>query len=235
MYNNKCYEETAVLETGKLICDSEYVLKDKKCIKEEVIAAEPNYICQTGELHKLGDFFPEGDVNHEEVYCVDKTNAKAPTLRCLTHNHTMINGKCANGPKPTINGGCIEGDYLVNGGCYDIDNEDQWVCPDGRIYEKSKGTYVELCPDTFKYTKPTTNGYKCNEGFKLKDNKCVRTEKIDPHHERYCPDGYSLINNDKCINYSNIANKQDGYVCPKDTMKLRGNKCIDYEMIEAKK
>lgn len=233
-YNNKCYEEVGILESDKLICNDDFTLKDDKCIREEVVDAEPKYSCSKGELKTKRELFMTGDAE-DSYYCVDKTNAKAPTLRCLTHNHTMINGKCANGPKPTINGGCIEGDYLVNGGCYDIDNEDQWVCPDGNIYEKSKGTYVELCPDTMTYTKPTITGYSCQKDFKLKDNKCVREEKVDAFHERYCKSGYDLVDNDKCINYSNTASKEKGYICTGPDSRLRGNVCVSYKLVDAKK
>ena len=86
----------------------------------------------------------------------------------------MIGGKCANGPAPLINGGCPNGDTVINGGCYTIDDEDQWVCPNGSIYEKSKGTYVDLCPDTFTYREPEIKGYSCNEEFKFVDNKCKK-------------------------------------------------------------
>ena len=232
-YEGNCYEEVPSQESGVLSCVEDFSLKDGNCVRNVYEDAEAEYSCSKGELVKKGDLFMIGISDAEKMVCVDKSNAKPPTLRCLTHNHTMIDGKCANGPKPTINGGCEPGDYLVNGGCYDIDNEDQWVCPSGNIYEKSKGTYVDLCPDTFTFIDPILKGYTCSDDFKLVDNKCVKEEYREVTRERACPSGYNLVNNDRCINTNKVVSKQNGYYC-NDNARLVGDKCVIYEEIEAK-
>lgn len=229
-----CYLETPIEETSKLVCRDEFTLENKKCVRTLEVEVNVEYSCSVGELGKKGDYFMVGVDNAEKYYCIDKSNAQPPTQRCLTINHTMVDGECADGPKPTINGGCEPGDYLINGGCYTKDNKDQWVCPSGNIYEKSKGTYVELCPDTFIFREPEIKGYSCNEGFKLVDNKCIREEKEDPQHERVCPTGYSLVPYERCVDYSKTANKEEGFVC-EDNTRLKGNSCVTYEDIDALK
>ena len=144
----------------------------------------------------------------------------------------MINGKCADGPKPTINGKCEAGDYLVNGGCYTMDKGDQWVCPNGDIYEKSKGTYTELCPDTFKYT-AATGSYSCEQDYTLKGNKCVKEIEENARPKRTCISGYTLIDGDRCIDYTDTKEFIDGYYCDSHNSKLKDNQCIIIETIEA--
>ena len=129
-YNGKCYEETQSIELEDYECDDrEKTLVGNKCIFKEYIEAIPNFTCEKGDLIKRGEakyrtFRDSGD--REQYVCEDKSNAKTPTLRCLLNSgHIMINGKCYNGPAPTINGGCPNGDTLRNGKCYSKDNEDQ--------------------------------------------------------------------------------------------------------------
>ena len=234
-YNNICYLVKDSIETDNLTCDDDFDLINKKCRKVETTDKEAIYSCEKGELIKKGDLNPVGDSDNDKYYCVDKSTGKAPVQRCLTINHTMIDGKCADGPKPTINGGCETGDYLVNGGCYTMDNEDQWVCPNGNIYEKSKGTFVDLCPDTFTYLEPSVKGYKCRDDYKLKDNVCVKEEVRDAYYERTCSNGYELIDHDKCIDYSKTIQKEKGYTCKEENTELKGDTCIIYEITEAKK
>ena len=168
-----------------------------------------------------------------DYVCVDKENLSKPKLRCLTINHIMIGGECYVGPAPTINGGCPNGDKLVGGGCYSKDDGDQWVCPNGSIYEKSKETVPTYCAT--KYTSAKVSEYKCeNSNAVLKDNKCVITEKEDPQNERTCPNGYNLVENSKCINYNKTTSKENGYICEKENTRLENDECITYEMIKAK-
>ena len=229
-----CYLEGPIEETNKLVCLDEYTLVNNKCVRMLEEDAKVEYTCSIGKLGKKGDFYTTGIDNADKYYCVDKSNAQAPILRCLTNpGHVMIGGKCANGPAPLINGGCPNGDTVINGGCYTIDDEDQWVCPNGSIYEKSKGTYVDLCPDTFTYREPEIKGYSCNEGFKLIDNKCIKEEKEDAQHERVCSSGYTLVLNDRCVNYSKTTTKEEGLVCSGNNVRLKGSNCITYKDVDA--
>ncbi|MBQ6477035.1 MAG: hypothetical protein IJI43_01180 [Bacilli bacterium] len=128
---------------------------------------------------------------------------------------------------------CPNGDSLIGGGCYSIDDGDQWVCPNGSIYEKSKDTMVELCPDTFTYTIAKGN-YSCSEDYTLSGNRCIKKVIEDAFKKHTCPSGYSKLDNGRCINYNKTTDFVDGYVCDKENTRIRGNKCIVLEIIEAK-
>ncbi len=232
-YKGKCYQEVPFEETDKLVCNNGFNLEGEECVREETINAEAQYHCDKGELMRKGDVYVIGSKDNDKMYCVDKSTGKKPTLRCLLNSgHIMINGKCYNGPAPTINGGCPNGDTLRGGWCYSLDNEDQWQCPNGFIYEKSKGTYVELCPDTFTYIEPTITGYKCPDGYTLNDKKCIKRETEKAQKERVCPDGYKMIEFDRCIN-DKTADKVSGYYCTGEG-RLENNVCVVYESIPAK-
>ena len=235
-FEDRCYEETGSLNSEDY-CEEGDELKDGNCIGTIKEKAEIKYDCSKGELIKKGDINPIGSPDNDKYYCVDKSTGKPPVLRCLKNSgHIMIDGRCYNGPAPTINGGCPGSDKLVNGSCYSLDDEDQWECPDGNIYEKSKDTYIELCPDTFTYTEPTVLGYTCDGANKtLVGDECVY-EEIKPVLQKVtCPKGYDTNNQNRCINYNVIKDKENGLVCEQENSRLKGNQCIIYEIIDAKR
>lgn len=237
-YSNKCYEEGRIIELEELICNEDRTLKGNKCVRKEHIEAKANFTCDKGDLikrefAKYRKFRDTGD--GQQYVCEDKSNAKAPVLRCLYNKgHIMINGKCYNGPAPVINGGCPNGDTLRNGWCYSKDNEDQWQCPDGDIYEKSKGTYEPLCPDTFTYT-IAKGYYSCEEGYTLEGRECTREVEEDARHKQTCPTKYTLVDPGRCINYNKTSEYIDGYYCDKENTRVEGNQCVYLEIVDAKK
>ncbi|MBO4245345.1 MAG: hypothetical protein J5892_01240 [Bacilli bacterium] len=227
-----CYAEIDSKESDELSCPGGFTLKDNKCISTNDMEANPEYACSKGELVTDPVGLKRGI---KTPVCVDKSTGKKPTLRCLLNpGHIMINGKCYNGPAPVINGGCPNGDTLRNGGCYSKDDEDQWQCPSGDIYEKSKGTYVELCPDTLTYITPTITGYTCPEGYTVKDKKCVHEDIVDPYHLRDCISGYTLTDSNRCVNYNKTVPKTEGLVCNNEDARVKNNMCVIYDVIEAK-
>ena len=232
-----CYEETSVIDTNELLCNEGLRLENDKCVTtEETNAIPTKYSCTKGELVKASDYGirPE-EVNNAEYVCIDKSSGKAPVLRCLYNpGHIMIDGKCYNGPAPLINGGCPGADKAINGGCYSLDDEDQWQCPNGGIYHKSRGGVPILCPDTLKVYKATATEYRCEGDFILRGNKCILERVEDPRHNRICPTGYIKTEDDRCINYKKTANKEDGFICTGENARLRGKMCIIYEQEEAK-
>lgn len=236
LYNGACYEEVSNIETNEYECPGDRKLNGTECSFVEHIEAAANFKCEAGELIKreMASYKKYRDSgNPDEYVCEDRSNAKAPTLRCLLNSgHKIINGNCYNGPAPLINGGCPNGDIPVNGWCYSKDDGDQWQCPDGSIYEKSKGTYTELCPDTFKYTKATGN-YSCPEGYTLNKNECTITKYEAANKKMVCPTGYTKLENGRCINKNNSKPMIDGNVCEKENARLENNKCIIYDIIEA--
>ena len=231
-YEGICYEEVPSDETNKLTCREEFSLEGNNCVRKAIVEAEGDYTCTSGELVTNPEGLKRGI---DPPVCVDYSKAEKPKLRCLYNpGHIMIDGKCYNGPAPLINGGCPGADKPINGGCYSLDDEDQWQCSDGNIYEKSKGTYVEYCPETLIYTNPTITNYHCRDGFSLEGTKCVKNEIEPAEHERTCKSGYTLVNHDRCINKNKTASKETGYICDMPDSRLKGNTCILYERIEAK-
>lgn len=230
-YNGTCYEDAPIKEKDNYVCDEYHTLQGNKCYMKEVGEKHPIYKCEKGEPPKEGEILKRGVSNN---ICVDRTNAKAPTLRCMIGPHIVMGGRCYVGPAPVINGGCPNGDKLVNGGCYSLDPEDQWQCPDGNIYMRSKGENIELCPDTYTYIEPSITGYTCDEGFTLVNNECIREELIEARHERYCDSGYSIIEDSKCINFNNKTSKQNGYYCENDRYVVEGNMCVLTDVVPAK-
>ena len=236
-YKGICYQLGGFKFTGEYKCTDDRELSGNECIKKIVSNAVPQYSCSSGELMKKGDVNPIGSADNDTLYCIDKSTGKPPTLRCLNNSgHIMVGGKCYNGPAPTINGGCPNGDLLRNGKCYSMDDEDQWECPDGAIYQVSKGGVPKLCPDTLTYSKPTINGYHCDDDRATLDNgKCTFVDKVPAEKIYACSDeGFTLVSNDKCLNYNNTLPKENGFVCEGENTRLKGNQCITYEMIEAK-
>ena len=234
-YEGKCYEDTMVIDKDEWRCNEPLKYDGEKCTYTEVIDVKPQYECEIGELHKKGDLFLIGGIkNAEKYYCVDKSTGKKPTMRCLNNkNHIMINGKCYNGPAPVINGGCPNGDVKRNGGCYSLDNEDQWECPDGNIYMRSRETVPELCPDTFTYRAPKIVGYSCPDGYNQDNKKCTLTRNEEAFREKDCPSGYTLVEDRMCLNKNKTTKKISGYYCEEERAALVDTECIIYDEKEA--
>lgn len=235
-YEGKCYQDAMILDKDEWKCNEPLKYDGEKCTYTEVIDPVVQYECEVGELYKKGDLFSIGGIkNAEKYYCVDKSTGKKPVMRCLNNkNHIIIDGKCYNGPAPLINGGCPGADVKRNGGCYSLDDEDQWECPDGGIYMKSKETIPELCPDTFTYREPKIVGYSCPEGYTEENKKCVLTRNEDAFREKYCPSGYTLIEDRMCLNKNKTTDKISGYYCEEENAGLFDNECIIFEEMEAK-
>ena len=220
-----CYKEGKSIDTGNLKCRDGYTLKGEEFVRLVSENPIPNKVtCTKGtrkaklEMGLTGSKASDAD----EIVCVDLSSAKAPTQRCLTINHIMIGGECADGPKPTI-----------NGGCYTKDNKNQWICPNGAIYHRSQNSVPKYCPETIKYYNPVVKSYKCNNGYELKNNKCVREEKEGPERERKCESGYEL-KNDRCVNTKDSTNYINGYYCDDKEERVVDKECIIYERIEVK-
>ncbi len=259
---DKCFKQIEVKETSMgSICPNEYqdvdgtcykvyqlydkegcldgqILKNGKCTGTKTVDALIKYTCSTGELIKRGNvpdrtFRDSGDP--EQMICMDKSTASKPTQRCLLNSgHIMIGGECYNGPAPLINGGCPGEDVVVNGWCYSKDDGDQWQCPDGNIYEYSKDTYVDYCPDTFTYTFASSTLY-CETGYELQGDKCVTDKSTKPEMIRYCKNGYTLFEDRICLDYNDSTSYVDGEVCDYPDSRLENGKCIIFDIKDALK
>ena len=238
IYNNKCYETTSVIDTDEYYCDSEFKLKGDECSRMVYMDATSKYNCSKGEAKtklELGLTGPnDGDAN--EVVCVDLSKATHPVSPCELPasdptERKMIGGKCYWHRAPVISTGC-PGKIKVGGECWD-DASNVLICAgyrDGKRY-KSRSEY---CEHSIKYLKPNITEYKCDEpDYKLNGNKCEKEETFKAPHVRVCADGYTLIEEARCVNMNKTTNKVEGLVCEGDA-RLKGDKCITYEVVDAK-
>ena len=233
--NGKCYEETN--SNDEEYCEGNGVLKDGKCIGTVSQNAQPIYSCSTGELQKKGDMGftakEAGDAN--DLICIDLSNATHPVSPCDTNDGTeyiVYGGKCYWHKAPVIESGC-PGKIQIGGFCWD-DASNIYICEgfrDGERYSSPNG----FCPGTTKYTLPNITGYKCeDEDAVLNGTKCTKEEIKPVFHKTSCPKGFTMNNENKCINYNNSVSMENGLVCENENSRLEGNMCVIYEVIEAK-
>ncbi len=233
-YEGKCYADVGIIESDELVCNGDLKLNDEGvCIGVMQIPAIPNFTCSVGSLIKrseisVRDIREAGDA--DEYLCEDRSNASYPTERCYLQEHAIINGKCAMGPKPLLPTptGCEGHDINYNGGCYDPAPSEPYVCPNGERRDDAS----ELCQDTFKYTKASGN-YSCYTGYTLNGTKCEKEVTEPPHHKPICKDGYTLVDNGRCIDKTKVTEHIDGNVCTSENERLEDGMCVTYEYIEA--
>ena len=235
-YDGKCYEEAPIEETNTFVCHDDFYLEEDKCVRIETINAEASrFACSQGEAKtkvSLGlTDQTNGDAN--DIVCVDYSEATHPVSPCELNDgteYTMSGGKCYWHRAPVIASGC-PGKIQIGDFCWD-DASNIYICAgyrDGKQYSNRN----EYCENSVKYFEPIVSEYKCPNGYTLSGNQCVKEEKQEAMHERKCPNEYTLVNNDRCINYNKMANKENGLVCEGDNSRLKGNMCIIYEVVHA--
>lgn len=223
-YNGKCYEEVQAIETSNYICHDDFKLVNDKCVLEDINDAMGN--CDSGSY----------DVS--SGYCINKEYVGDATEFCRLTPETdlLIDHKCY-GPKPTINGGCLYGDKLINGSCVDMNSyyKSDWKCPNGDFLTNPDGTLMNgdiKCYNEIK-TKPTS--YYCEGDGKLNGTKCEFNVIEDALKEYICPSGYTPIDDGRrCLDFNKTINTETGYYCEGENSRLEGQTCIIYDMVEAK-
>ena len=221
-YNGKCYEEKPYNEGTNLICNEDFDLVNGTCIKK--ITDKPTGVCNDGNYDGVKD------VCHENVYIGDAYEY------CRDPGRTLYDHKCL-ATKPTINGGCLNGDMLYSGKCVNTRNDyyaSEWMCPNGKTNSTDTGELIfqdNKCYEE-KAVKPTT--YECNSGFSLEGDICVREETQEARKERICPSGFTMVPYDRCINMNNVKDYESGFVCEEENSRPEGNMCVIYEVVEAK-
>ena len=94
-------------------------------------------------------------------------------------------------------------------------------------------TLVNKSVNELKETKET--GKYCDTGFFLEADWCYKEiDKVPASNGMVCPGGYNNVDNDRCINFSKMTNKQSGLVCDGLDWRLKGNMCIIYEIVPVK-
>ena len=237
-YDGKCYEEMGSKETDKLLCRDEFNLEGDECIRRiSVFANVSSYTCSTGEVRTKAEVgkAPYGSGDANDPVCVDPSSKTHPVTPCQLPasdptERLSAGGKCYWHRAPVIAEGC-PGKVQVDGFCWD-EAVNVYLCPNGNnSNQRDKDDY---CYTVLNNVNPIPSGYKCDDGMTLDGNRCVKEEREQATHERTCPSGYTLVNNDRCINYNNTAKKENGLVCSYENSKLKNNMCIIYEKVGAK-
>ena len=227
-YQGKCYQQGRSHEKkDSFICPEDFTkTNDGKCKKNEEEAAIG--VCPDG-----------GEYHHEEDTCYVKTyiGDAIEFCRITTESDMLIDHKCY-GPKPMINGGCLNGDSIVNGWCIDYGSyySSDWKCPDGHFISNPDGEVPDgdyKCYD-IQHVSPTS--YKCNhKDQKLEGHKCLREVIENAEAEVYCDEGEFLIDGSRCINMSKEVEFVPGKICDMPNSRLDGDVCVLYEVVDAKK
>ena len=166
-----------------------------------------------------------------------------PTESCTT-TPGKTTYSCPSGYKEEGSGSSLK--------CYK--NVTTYSCPSGYISEGSgsnlkcytvKKTYS--CPKEanvkvgsgsslkcYKVVDGTISYYCKDSSYTLNGTKCTKEEIKPVFHKASCPKGFTMNNENKCINYNNSVSMENGLVCENENSRLEGNMCVIYEMIEAK-
>ena len=221
-YNGICYERVEGTITDNLKCSSEEaVLEGKTCVDTRINDAVAN--CEGDYDFGLDKCVKNTYVGEAEEYC-----------RITPGEDLLYNHRCL-GRKPTINGGCLGSDVVIDGWCYDTSAtsgyEPDWKCEyNGEMWllgpDEGNKCYIKEYSDV--------PSYSCEDGSKLEGKKCITVNKELAYNERICPDGYTKIGMDICIDLNKTANKESGLVCDYPDSKIIDNTCVIYDAIDAK-
>ena len=233
-----CYEDVPGEETGNLYCPSEFTMDGVRCVRTITREAIPSkFKCNQGEPKTRAEMQLTGEDAEDANYivCIDTSNATHPVTPCELPaddptERAFIGGKCYWHRAPVIESGC-PGKIQVDGFCWD-DASNVLICAgyrDGDQYSSRS----EYCVHSIKYIDPVVTEYKCEDGYELKGNKCVREEDMDAMQEKICPAGYTLVDSGRCLNFKKSVDKEQGLVCNQDYSKLQGNTCIIYDVVDA--
>ena len=219
-YNGKCYKEVRIVETGNIYCASDFTLEGKKCIRDSEMDAQP--VCPNNEM--------------QDNKCVEKEFIGDATEYCRDPGRTLYQHKCL-ATKPTINGGCLGSDFVLNGKCVNpIDDyyASEWMCPDGQTNSRPDGSLLNSDNKCYNTKLVEPKEYKCeDEAFTLKDKKCYRRDTQEPFKEYKCENGATLIDNNRCYVMTDVKEKESGKVCKSETARFENDTCNVYEIIEA--
>ena len=220
-YNGICYERVEGTITDNLKCREGSTLEGNICVDKRINDAVAN--CEEAYDFGLDKCVKKTYVGEAEEYC-----------RITPGEDLLYNHRCL-GRKPTINGGCLGADVVIGGWCYDTSAtsgyEPDWKCEyNGEMWllgpDEGNKCYIKEYSDV--------PSYSCEDGSKLEGNKCITVNKELAYNERICPDGYTKVNMDICINLNKTANKESGLVCDYPDSKIIDNTCVIYDAIDAK-
>lgn len=220
--NGTCYRSGNFIEVDEDTCYDGFVLSEGKCVRTSTYKAEG--ICESGEY------------NSNEDACRTLIYAGDAYEFCRDPGRTLYDHKCL-ATKPTINGGCLNGDMLYKGKCVNTRNDyyaAEWKCKDGRVISNADGSLLYEDHKCYNEGKVKPTSYKCHDDYILDGKTCVLTETHPVEKVRKCETGYIIDRYGNCINLKDKKPFVDGNVCEKPNTKLINDECVIYDITPAK-
>lgn len=221
-YNGTCYEESPSYRGEKDVCKEGFKLVDDKCIKEDIVESVPN--CG------------ENEYNSDRDKCIEMVYVEDAIEFCRDPNRYLYDNRCL-ATKPTINGGCLGSDAPMDGMCVNLIDDyymSEWKCSNGEVLSNADGSLKYGDTKCYEKTYVDVKKRECPKDYKLKGTKCYLKNTEKPQKERVCDGGLTKVDNDRCINLNKTIEKVDGYICNDRDSRLENNKCVIYEIKEAK-
>ena len=216
-YNNKCYKEGKSFEGDKLTCRNNYQLINNECV--EIQEYDAHAVCESNE--------------YQDGYCIKKKYVADAYEFCRDPGRTLYDHKCL-ATKPSINGGCLNGDMYLNGKCVNTRDDyylAEWKCPNGEVKSNADGSLKDNDTKCYENEKVKVTSYQCENNDILIGDKCQIKNIEKPQKERICKNGFTKLENEICINLADIKEKVEGYYCEINN-RLEGNMCVVYERKE---
>ena len=206
-------------------CPSGYSLNGTKCERmvSKTETKTATQTCPTGYSLQNGKCIKE----------VTTTDTKTATATC-PEGYTIKNGKCT---KTTITTDTVNAEAVYSTKKQTIKTEcEKPECTTKTVFSCENGicgnypqTSCEMVKTTCEVQKDVRyiSGYKCPDGYTLKDGKCSKEIKTtDTKNITYvCPSGYTLSGTTCTKTTKTIDSKSVTYTCPKD-FSLSGTKCV---------
>ena len=227
----KCKVKTEEHEaTVEATCKENYELIEGICILKEITEPISDYSCE-GDLTLEGTTCNGKDVKNPTYSCeigtlsvkkcIKKTLVGDAAVSCETYPDPKIyrNGNCYLG-LPLTGEGCEAGDTLEDGWCYNFNNPKvpSYTCAVGKLDNKKCYEVLEMDAEA-----------KCDEGYNLENDKCIKEIKgVEAKETLLCDTDYKL-EEDKCTKITNREAPVDASVCKEEGFVLEGDKCVKYE------
>ena len=215
-----CYEETPSIVGEQEICRENMTKVGNDCVEVTSYLAEA--VCHDNEEFRDNHCIGQKYIGDAYEYCRDP-------------GRTLYEHKCL-ATKPTINGGCLGQDIIVNGNCVNIIDDyylSEWMCPNNKTNSNPDGSLIFEDNKCYEEEYHEVKEYKCHDNDKLNGNMCEEKHIEKPFKEVTCREGSTLVDYNICINKNKTSEKVEGNVCKDESYRLKGNECIYYEIKDA--
>ncbi len=196
--NKRCIKTEIVDTNRKLICKSDYEAVGDTCVKKESLASKIYYTCSKGYTLDNQTCVKKTVINKSYVYkCPSKTTPIEDNKKCLKYETPLTKKEGTEIVKY-----CKQG-TLKNDSCIIVQDANRVKdCPDN--YKK---TANNTCTKTEQ--EPATINRACDKGYTLDGIKCVKTTITSGNYEEVCNMGYTLKDG-KCYRNINIVATKAG-------------------------